>query len=221
MQVEVRGTEFCKNAGPPAAPDLLRVSPVADKKNSHQWGTLRFVAPAAQALSHYEVRYSTKPIIAGDLVSFMNGRPAVAAKIENEALVIPRNRNPGDGVEVDFGGMLPLTHYWVALRAVDVCNVPGPFAVAEMTTTEVHFTKLSGCFIATAAYGSTLDPAIASLRALRDQLRPRNIVLATGVDLYYRAGPVAASAVEGSDVARAVVRSVLRPLVVLAEPFGR
>ena len=41
------------------------------------------------------------------------------------------------------------------------------YAVAELTTTKTNFTQLSGCFVATAAYGSALQPEVAALRRVR------------------------------------------------------
>ena len=76
-------------------------------------------------------------------------------------------------MKVKFGGMQPLTTYSVAVRGVDMCNVPGPFAVAEVMTTRINFTQLSGCFVATAAYGSALEPRVEALRSARDALRRR------------------------------------------------
>jgi hypothetical protein len=92
----------------------------------------------------------------------------------------------------------------------------GPFDVAQLTTTNINFTKLSGCFIATAAFGSALGPEVEALRTVRDALRPRSRVFATATELYYRAGPAAAAVIERSADARAVVRTLLAPVVALA-----
>ena len=89
-------------------------------------------------------------------------------------LVVPTGQAPGTKVNVTFGGLQPRTHYWVAVRAVDVCNVVSTYAVAELTTTKTNFTQLSGCFVATAAYGSALQPQVAALRQVRDRLLGKN-----------------------------------------------
>ena len=111
--------------------------------------------------------------------------------------------------------MQPLTHYYVAIRAWDSCKA-GDYVVTELTTSRINFTKLSGCFIATAAYGSAMEPAVGVLRTVRDALRPRSPLFATAIDLYYRSGPSAASVIERSEVARAVVRTFLAPAVEIA-----
>ena len=105
----------------------------------------------------------------------------------------------------------------VAIRAADVCNVNSPYAVAELTTTRQFFTQLSGCFIATAAYGSALQPQVAAMRQARDALRARSPLFAAVADIYGREGPAAAAVVGTSDTARAAVRAALAPAAALAE----
>jgi hypothetical protein len=132
-------------------------------------------------------------------------------------LIIPTTGAAGSGVDADFGQLLPLTQYWVAVRAVNICAVAGPYAVSHFTTTRINFTKLSGCFVATAAYGSPLEPQVESLRRVRDGLRSRSPLFAAATDLYYRSGPAAAAVIARSDAARAVVRMLLAPVVKVAQ----
>jgi hypothetical protein len=112
--------------------------------------------------------------------------------------------------------MSSLRHYYVGVRAVDRCGVAGPIAVAELDTTKINFTMLSGCFIATAAYGSAMEPQVAALRSVRDVLRQRSVVFATATDLYYRSGPAAADLIAKSETARAVARLLLGPPAAVA-----
>jgi hypothetical protein len=213
FQVRMRDVELCSGSWVPAAPTGVATTPVTNEKHSHQWGVLRFVVPSSErAIANYEVRYSTKPITLGDPQTFAQAMPAVAATGESEALVVPVCEAPGSTVEVSFGGMIAATRYWVAIRAVDACNVAGPYAVAEIETTRQKFTQLSGCFVATAAYGSALEPQVGALRTVRDALRPRSVFAAAATDLYYQAGPAAAELVGRSETARAVVRTLLGPL---------
>lgn len=216
LEIEVLPPDACAIMSAPEAPQMLTVAPVEDEKNSHQWGKLHFVVPQSpRPLDHIEVRYSKAPIVPGDTTSFMRGSPAVAASIDAPQLKVPVP-GPGSSVDVHFGGMEPLTRYWVAVRAVDYCNSAGPFAVAELTTTRINFTQLSGCFVATAAYGSALQADVAELRKVRDLLRATSSVAAASIDMYDQAGPAAADVLLQSDMARAVVRSVLAPFAVLA-----
>ena len=214
FEVTVRGRDVCASDVPPEAPGDVVAYPYPESKHSHQWGHMHFVAPAGHTspIAQYEVKVSTDPISRDNPGSFTQAMPAYSIAMENEALMVPTADAAGASVEVDFGGLLPLTHYYVAIRARDVCTT-GPYAVAELTTTKINFTQLSGCFIATAAYGSAMEPHVASLRAIRDTLRPRSALFATATDLYYRSGPAAAAVIARSEVARAVVRTLLGPVV--------
>jgi hypothetical protein len=210
----------CSDQAPPNAPGEVTVEPVADPKHSHEWAHLHFLASSAPTgIARYEVRVSSdQPIVAGDAASFIRGLPVQAASTKTEALMVPTGGAPGSPVDVDFGGLHPSTHYWVGVRAVDVCNRPGPAAVAEVTTTMVNFTKLSGpCFIATAAWGSALEPQVAALRRARDQLVGASGLFAAATDIYYRASPPAADALRKSDTARALARRILGPVGAAAQ----
>lgn len=218
LDVEVRA---CFSQAPPDAPADVTVQPAADPKHSHEWAHLHFLVPASApaGIARYEVRVSSdQAIVAGDATSFIRGLPAQAASIKTEALMVPVGGAPGSPVDVDFGGLNPTTHYWVGIRAVDLCNRPGPAAVAEVTTTAINFTKLSGpCFIATAAWGSALEPQVAALRRARDQLVSASGMFAAATDLYYRASPPAADALRRSDTARALARRLLGPVGAAAQ----
>jgi hypothetical protein len=217
FSVDVRDSEFCASHAAPAGPPDVLATPDPNPKNSHQWGVLHFVVPTSDRLvDHYVVRFSNTAIVAGDETAFTQALPAVAANTSSEALTVPVTGGAGTAVEVPFGGMEPLTRYWVAIRAVDRCNIAGPFSVTDLTTTRINFTQLAGCFVATAAYGSAMEPEVESLRRVRDALRPRGGVFAAATDLYYRSGPAAAAVLTRSDAARAVVRVLLGPVVEIA-----
>ncbi len=71
----------------------------------------------------------------------------------------------------------------------------------------------SGCFVATAAYGSALAPEVAVLRRFRD-----GVLLRTGtgrrlVRFYYSVSPSAAAQIARSTTGRALARLLLRPIV--------
>jgi hypothetical protein len=222
LAVEVRDQEFCRNHAPPAEPGELAVAPVADVKNAHRWGHLSFRVPASPLpIATYEVRFSTHEILPGDPVSFVQGLPALDASNKEDALMIPISGAANSPLEVDFGGLAASTHYWVAVRAVDACNQAGPHAVAELTTTRVAYTQLSGCFVATAAWGSALGPEVSAMRRARDELVPASSLFATAASIYYDAGPAAAAVLRKSDTARALVRHLLGPIGSVALARGR
>ena len=213
--VEVRD---CKQHEAPEMPREIELSPSVDAKHSHQWGTLRFkVGASVLPIAKYDIRFSTSPITPDDPSTFLRGHQAMNADRTMSGLVVPTGQTPGAAVDVDFGGLQPLTHYWVAIRAADVCNVNGPYAVAELTTTRINFTQLSGCFVATAAYGSALQPQVAALRRVRDRLLGANALFTAAAELYYRSGPAAAEVLRRSETARAAVRGLIGPLGSLAQ----
>ena len=106
-------------------------------------------------------------------------------------------------VGIECGGKVSLQH--------------SKIAVVSFETTTQKFTQLSGCFVATAAYGSALEPHVAALRHARDRLRPVSPLFAAATDLYYRSGPAAAAVVGQSEVARGLARRVIAPFASLAE----
>lgn len=74
----------------------------------------------------------------------------------------------------------------------------------------------SGCFIATAAYGSYLHPKVQALRDLRDHCLLTNAPGRAFVTLYYRFSPPLADFIARHDTVRLVVRLLLTPLVCVA-----
>ena len=111
----------------------------------------------------------------------------------------------------------PSQHYVVGIRSQGPCNGQSDIAMVDFMTPTQKFTQLSGCFVATAAYGSEMQPQVAALRSLRDTLRPRSGLVAAAVDLYYRSGPAAAAVIARSDTARTLARRLLGPAAELAE----
>lgn len=79
----------------------------------------------------------------------------------------------------------------------------------------------SGCFIATAAYGSYLHPKVAELRHFRDRYLLTNIPGRLFVSFYYSVSPPIARVIAEHEWMRAVVRVLLSPVVFSVEhPLG-
>jgi len=70
-----------------------------------------------------------------------------------------------------------------------------------------------GCFIATAAYGSILDPHVDSLRRFRDKYLLTNPWGRAFVSVYYRYSPPMADYIAQRPWARATARGLLTPMV--------
>jgi len=73
------------------------------------------------------------------------------------------------------------------------------------------------CFIATAAYGSWLDPHVLSLRQFRDEYLLTNAVGSWFVEFYYWNSPPIADYIRERESLRFVVRVLLTPLVYAIE----
>ena len=70
-----------------------------------------------------------------------------------------------------------------------------------------------GCFVATAAYGSVMEPSVKVLREFRDRFLLTNSAGSAFVVLYYAYSPPMANFIAGKDTVRLVVRWSLLPLV--------
>jgi PKD repeat protein len=70
-----------------------------------------------------------------------------------------------------------------------------------------------GCFIATAAYGSHLDPHVTALRTFRDKFLLTNPAGRSLVAFYYRTSPPVAAFISKHKPLRVMTRSILTPVV--------
>jgi hypothetical protein len=151
-------------------------------------------------VSKYDVRYLPGPTLTDDQFGAGIAGPSVPP------------RSPGAVGTFKIGPLKPATQYTVAVRAIDPCGQVSSTARLTFSTPAMKFTQLSGCFVATAAYGSAMAPDVAAMRKVRDRLRPASTMFAVATDLYYRSGPAAAEVLKRSDTARALVRRLLGPV---------
>ena len=98
-----------------------------------------------------------------------------------------------------------------------VVNSTNPDNLSDQSG-EYDFTTVSGCFIATAAYGTSLHKNIDILRNFRDKILVQTPPGRTLVTTYYSTSPPIANALAKNDSLRSAVRLLLiTPLVYFAE----
>ncbi len=81
------------------------------------------------------------------------------------------------------------------------------------TTSSGNTVTIDKCFIATAAYGSFLDPHVTALRTFRDRQLLTNPLGREFVTLYYRYSPPIANFISDSALLRGITRVLLTPIV--------
>ena len=74
-----------------------------------------------------------------------------------------------------------------------------------------------GCFIATAAYGSPMEPQVQLLRDFRDRYLTSSRAGRSFVRLYYALSPPVADVISRSETLRAMVRTTLLPIIWFAD----
>jgi hypothetical protein len=215
MKVVVKPSIMCDEDKPPSAVRDLEIDRYPGKLHAHQWARVRFGAASDdRGVFRYEVRVATAPIT--DDVSFMAATPAKQATLEAAELLVPTTAKPGQMIQVDMGGLVQATHYYVAVRAMDACTGVGPIRSAEFITPMRQFATVSPCFVATAAYGSPMAKDVSVLRRLRDRYLLTNDLGRALVSAYYAVGPALADVIRGRETLRAAARVALAPIVELA-----
>jgi len=119
---------------------------------------------------------------------------------------------PDSETDVSIDGLVPDSDYAIGIVARGQCGASPP-TFQRIRTPPVKYVQLSGCFIATAAFGSDLAPEVRALRAARDAAVAHSAVARAAVDLYYRSSPPVAALIARSEAARALVRTALRVAV--------
>ena len=164
---------------------------------------VQFVEPADgdKPVEQYEIRYRQGQTMTEE--EFLGAVP------------VPTVSPEGPGLIRSFMllGLRPTTPYVVGIRATGGCLKKGPLALRNFVTPMLDFKQLTGCFIATAAYGSAQASRLGPLRRLRDAARPRSALAAAAVDAYERSSPPVAALLRQSDLGRALVRHLLSPIV--------
>ena len=127
------------------------------------------------------------------------------------AMVTPAE--PGAAQSVEITGLLADSDYSVGIRPYDNCFNRGAVSVVSFTTTFSQAPEVPWCFIATAAYGSTLANDVTMLRRFRDSFLTSTVLGELAVETYYTFSPVAAGVIRESELLRASARAVLGPII--------
>jgi hypothetical protein len=171
---------------------------------------VQFVEPGRDLwdkTEHYEVR-----VWSGNertRTAFEQGRPMPR--------VMPVG--PGNRLTVPLEDLKSESRYTVGVRPTGPCDDP-PIAFTSFTTVIREFVQLSGCFIATAAYGAPVAVEVERLRRFRDRARQWSPLASAAADTYARSSPPLADLLRGSEAARAVVRSLIKPILNLLPSSG-
>ncbi|MFP5520592.1 MAG: CFI-box-CTERM domain-containing protein, partial [Bdellovibrionia bacterium] len=94
------------------------------------------------------------------------------------------------------------------LTAADVCVTPEKV---------VGLLDDKSCFIATAAFGSPLEPEVQALREFRNRFLLTNTLGKAFVKQYYRLSPPIADFIAANPIIKSLVRSLLWPMVIAAK----
>jgi hypothetical protein len=157
--------------------------------------------PAFEAIERYEIRVWEGADQTAD--AFASGTPAETLTRET----------PGGMRSLRVVDLKGERHYTVGVRPAGHC-LDGVMSFAPFDTVKRSFAMLSGCFIATAAYGSPQAAGVELLRKARDRARAATPLAAAAVALYERASPPLAELLRGTEVGRALVREALAPILV-------
>jgi hypothetical protein len=162
---------------------------------------VQFNAPTSGSLANrFAVRYRSgnTPITDDDFSTATAGPSAVG--------------DPGDLVTATITPLSRDTTYTVAVRGIAPCGSPGPVMSMQTQTLKPKFVTLSGCFIATAAYGSPLEQHVNDFRKFRDQHLLSNPAGRLATAVYYAFSPTVAGVIAANEDLRALARRALEPL---------
>lgn len=192
----------------PAPPDPVTGVEVPTSGLGPDTVQLRFVqtGDGGKPVVAYEIRYRASSESGMTEEEFGGATPVM--QVAPEA--------PGLSSAVLIDGLKPETSYVAGIRAVGRCMTRSPLSFVAFRTTVMKFRQLSGCFVATAAWGSTQDKELDLLRRLRDRGTRASALGAAAVDAYYRSAPAPADVLARSSAGRALVRAVLGPVARLA-----
>ncbi len=194
-------------SAPPGPIEGLAVSNLTSSSAS-----VAFVAPQVSgttcagapitSVAGYDIRYLANTELTADNFAGANQLAAAVPPLAT-----------GSAQTFDLAGLLPLTDYWVGVRAYDSCHDDSPLAVVHFTTLDRQPGSVNACFIATAAYGSLMANDVEPLRAFRDNVLRTSVLGELALETYYTFSPPVAGVIGESELLRATARDALAPIV--------
>jgi hypothetical protein len=171
---------------------------------------IRFIEPDGAAFAAVE-RYDVRVWEGGDSnpAAFASGTPAPQ--------LLPLA--PGGSLAVRIADLKGQRQYTVGVKPVGRC-LDGEISTVGFSTAARKFSQLSGCFIATAAFGSPQAAGVAALRRVRDAARRSSLLAGAAAALYERSSPPLADLLRGTPAGRALVRQALAPLIEAAQALS-
>jgi hypothetical protein len=174
--------------------------------------TISFKAPGDDLdvgmVTSYEIRYRVREPITAENFDSSTLVTAVVAPVA-----------PGELQTFTFEGLIPETTYYVGIRAIDNCQNKSDLITTEVITPERPLGEVDACFIATAAYGSSMAADVEQLRRFRDTALAKTVFGELAIEAYYTFGPALSGLIGESEVLRQTARSALEPIVSRVRAF--
>ena len=168
--------------------------------------TISFIAPGDDGTTGRARRYEIRYLASGEITPETFDTGTLVSTV-----VVPANA--GGTQTFALEDLLAETEYSVGIRAVDDCSNVGELAVLNFITEPRDAGQVDACFIATAAYGSTMANDVGMLRRFRDVMLKQSPLGELAVETYYTFSPALSGVVGESDLLRATARDLLSPVI--------
>jgi hypothetical protein len=183
---------------------LILLLPVFSQEIHAAQITLAWNANSEPTVAGYRVYYGTASRIYGAVIDVGNWTNCVIAGLQNGiTYFFTATAYDAEGNESSFSTEISYTVPAGASSPTDPSS----------TTSSVEGGSGGGCFIATAAYGSTMAPEVMVLRKFRDDSLLTNIPGRVLVSLYYRLSPPAADFIRDRENLKTLTRWALTPVI--------
>ncbi|HJZ84086.1 MAG TPA: CFI-box-CTERM domain-containing protein [Polyangia bacterium] len=204
FKVTARPCGSCQGAPtPPPVTDLKAVSPDGDLVQI----TFTHVGFGTVPVTGYQIRYKLGQTMT--VADFATATPA--------PVVAPKQPGTAESLALtQRDGIQPQSTYTVGIRSLGDCMTTSELRTAQVQTLRKKYTTIEGCFLATAAWGSSMEPDVLTLRRFRDRLLHPHPIGRALVGLYYQASPPLSHAIARDPGLRACARALLWPEVGLA-----